>query len=140
MPRLSSTVETTAYFVVAEALTNVAKHAGADRADVKAAMTAEGRLVVTIRDNGRGGALASRGTGLTGLFDRVEASNGTFTLVSPPQEAQPFTSNCRWTAQAKFRAERGLGRMRRGPHRSSEVTQSPSSVRASIRSFYQYRP
>ena len=82
-PRLAPEVETTAYFIVAEALTNVIKHARATRATV--AIHTDGiALSIRVRDDGCGGADPARGTGLTGLLDRVEASNGSFTLTSPP--------------------------------------------------------
>lgn len=84
VPRLPIAVETTAYFVAAEALANVTKHAGARQADVRAELDADGRLVMEIRDDGRGGAEATKGTGLTGLVDRVEAGGGTLKLISPP--------------------------------------------------------
>jgi signal transduction histidine kinase len=81
--RLPDPVEMTAYFVVVEALANVAKHSGASRAAVSAGMRA-GRLVLDVRDDGRGGADPGRGTGLTGLADRVAAIDGTVALSSPP--------------------------------------------------------
>ena len=82
-PRLPPQTETTAYFVVAEALTNVVKHARAGRASVVVAI-AGGSLSIEIRDDGAGGADPAAGTGLTGLFDRVEASEGTLSVSSPP--------------------------------------------------------
>ncbi len=82
VPRLSPALETTAYFVIAEALTNVVKHAHASEAVIEARLV-EGRLVIEVRDDGDGGADPARGTGLTGLLDRVEAGNGTLTLSSP---------------------------------------------------------
>jgi signal transduction histidine kinase len=81
--RLPVHVETTAYFVVAEALTNVVKHARATRADVCAAVR-HGALELEIRDDGAGGADPRRGTGLAGLADRVESIDGTMTITSPP--------------------------------------------------------
>jgi signal transduction histidine kinase len=82
-PRLAPEIETTAYFIVAEGLTNVIKHAQATRAIV--AIHTDGiELSIRVRDDGCGGADPAQGTGLTGLLDRVEASNGTFTLTSPP--------------------------------------------------------
>lgn len=82
-PRLSPQIEITAYFIVAEAITNVVKHAGATRAGVD--INVDGpTLVIDVRDDGRGGADARDGTGLTGLLDRVEAGNGTLTVTSPP--------------------------------------------------------
>ena len=81
--RLPGAVEVTAYFVVVEALANVAKHSQANRALV-AAWLVGGRLLLDVRDDGRGGADASRGSGLTGLADRVAAVDGTVALSSPP--------------------------------------------------------
>ena len=80
--RLPPTVEVTAYFVVSEALTNVAKHAIAERAGVTAHVDG-GRLVVRVRDDGRGGADPAAGSGLVGLADRVAVLDGTVTLSSP---------------------------------------------------------
>jgi len=78
-------VETTAYFTVSEALTNVAKYAQATHATVR--ITAEdGCLVVEIGDDGIGGADFDGGSGLTGLTDRVGAIDGTLTVTSPPGE------------------------------------------------------
>jgi signal transduction histidine kinase len=76
------TVESAAYFVVAEALTNVARHAEATRAHVAVARSGN-RVVVEVRDDGRGGADASIGTGLQGLRDRVAALGGTMYVLSP---------------------------------------------------------
>jgi signal transduction histidine kinase len=81
--RLPSSVEVTAYFVVVEALTNVAKHSAARRATVKALMAGE-LLVLEVRDDGRGGATPAKGSGLVGLADRVAAIDGTVALSSPP--------------------------------------------------------
>ncbi|MGH9278891.1 MAG: sensor histidine kinase [Acidimicrobiales bacterium] len=75
-------VESAAYFVVAEALTNVARHSRATRATVAIAGTAE-RLVVEITDDGAGGADPARGTGLAGLAERVEAVGGWLRVISP---------------------------------------------------------
>jgi signal transduction histidine kinase len=76
------TVESAAYFVVSEALTNVARHARASQAHV-AIIRAGDRLVVEVRDDGVGGADADRGTGLTGLRRRVDGLGGTMHVVSP---------------------------------------------------------
>ncbi|HEY7623081.1 MAG TPA: histidine kinase [Solirubrobacteraceae bacterium] len=75
-------VETAAYFVVAEALTNAAKHAGGAPATVEIA-DRDGKLVVEVRDEGPGGADAT-GTGLMGLRHRVAALDGTLSVSSPP--------------------------------------------------------
>ena len=76
-------VESAAYFVVAEALTNVARHSGAERAAVSVVHD-DGVLVVEVRDDGVGGADAATGSGLVGLRDRVGALGGTLVVESPP--------------------------------------------------------
>jgi signal transduction histidine kinase len=80
--RLSELVESTAYFVASEALTNVAKHSGATRAEVTLSGTSD-LLVLEVRDDGHGGADPGRSTGLTGLADRVAATGGRLLLASP---------------------------------------------------------
>ena len=80
--RLPEVVETTAYFVVAEALTNVARHSNATDARITVRDTGE-RLPVDIWDNGAGGANPTAGTGLEGLAGRVGAVDGSFRLDSP---------------------------------------------------------
>jgi signal transduction histidine kinase len=79
--RLPSAVEATAYFVVAEALTNVAKHARAGHAEVMAQIE-DGALTVRVRDDGIGGARPD-GSGLVGLRDRVAALDGRLRIESP---------------------------------------------------------
>lgn len=79
---LPEDVEVAGYYVVAEALTNVAKHARASAVRVDA-KTGEGVLTMTIRDDGVGGARLGQGSGLIGLLDRVEALGGAFTVESP---------------------------------------------------------
>jgi signal transduction histidine kinase len=81
--RLPEPVETAAYYTVAEALTNAAKHANATAADVEVDAS-DGVLLVRVRDDGRGGANFSRGSGLVGLRDRAEALGGHLRLRSPP--------------------------------------------------------
>jgi signal transduction histidine kinase len=76
-------VESAAYFVVCEALANVARHSGADRARVSGGHR-DGRLVVEVRDDGRGGADPATGSGLIGLADRVSVLDGRLALTSPP--------------------------------------------------------
>jgi signal transduction histidine kinase len=80
--RCSATIEAVAYFVVSEALTNAARHAGATRAEV-AAEHVDGRLRIAVTDDGRGGADPERGTGLRGLAQRVAAVDGTLRIDSP---------------------------------------------------------
>ncbi|MFI5952179.1 sensor histidine kinase [Cryptosporangium sp. NPDC051539] len=76
--RLDPAVETAAYFVVAEALTNVAKHSGARRATITLR-----RTHVAVTDDGAGGAALDKGHGLRGLDDRVRAVGGRLLIVSP---------------------------------------------------------
>ncbi len=81
--RPSAAVEAAAYFVVCEALANVAKHSGAERAQVSGGHR-DGMLFLELRDDGRGGADPSAGSGLTGLADRVSVLDGRLALTSPP--------------------------------------------------------
>jgi signal transduction histidine kinase len=79
---LPESAEVAAYYVVAEALTNVAKHANAS--EVNVSVDADGpELSLAIRDNGVGGANSRKGSGLVGLTDRVEALGGRIQVLSP---------------------------------------------------------
>jgi signal transduction histidine kinase len=80
--RPPAAVETAAYYVVAEALTNVGRHADARTATVRM-RDGGGRFLVEVSDDGRGGARRATGSGLEGLAQRVEALDGTFTVDSP---------------------------------------------------------
>jgi signal transduction histidine kinase len=80
--RLPESVEAGAYYVVAEALANVTKHGRASMADVRLSRE-PGRLVVSVRDDGVGGADPSRGSGLRGLADRIHALGGALEVSSP---------------------------------------------------------
>jgi signal transduction histidine kinase len=80
--RCPAAVEAAAYFLVAEALTNVVRYAGAQRADVRVSLAED--LVVTISDDGRGGADPASGSGLRGMADRLAALDGTLEVESPP--------------------------------------------------------
>lgn len=75
-------VEITAYFVVSESLGNIARHARASQAEVRLTQNARD-LIVEVEDDGSGGADPARGTGLTGLADRVAAIDGRLLLASP---------------------------------------------------------
>jgi signal transduction histidine kinase len=81
--RLPDPVEVAAYYVVAEALTNAAKHAQASMAEVCTDIEDQ-NLHLSIRDDGIGGADAARGSGITGLRDRVEALGGSLSISSNP--------------------------------------------------------
>jgi signal transduction histidine kinase len=80
--RPEAPLETAAYFAVAEALTNVAKHSDAEHAWVHLRHDG-GRLLLTVRDDGRGGAAATPGSGLAGIERRLAAHDGTLTIDSP---------------------------------------------------------
>ena len=80
--RFPEAVETSVWFLCAEALANVAKHARAERAAI-AVRRLEGRLEVVVRDDGAGGADPAAGTGLRGLADRIDALGGGMAVASP---------------------------------------------------------
>jgi signal transduction histidine kinase len=83
--RVSTSVEAAAYFVCSEALTNIGKYAEATIAAIEIERAGE-RLLVSVRDDGVGGASLEKGSGLRGLADRVEALGGRLTVESPPGE------------------------------------------------------
>jgi signal transduction histidine kinase len=89
--RLTAPVEAAAYYVVAEAITNVAKYAHASHATVTIRQT-NGRVTVTVSDDGVGGADPGGGSGLRGLAARVEALNGHLDVDSPPQRGTRVTA------------------------------------------------
>jgi signal transduction histidine kinase len=80
--RVAASVEAAAYFVACEALTNAVKHAGASKVELRA-LRENGSMLVSIADDGVGGAVARRGSGLAGLQDRVAAHGGRLDIVSP---------------------------------------------------------
>jgi signal transduction histidine kinase len=80
--RVAASVEAAAYFVACEALTNAVKHASPSRVTVRAVQK-NGTLHLSVADDGVGGAIVRRGSGLAGLRDRVAAYGGTFDVVSP---------------------------------------------------------
>ena len=89
--RLPENIEATAYYIVSEALTNVAKHAQATKAKVE--MTVAGDVLkFEITDDGRGGADPSAGSGILGLRDRAEAVGGTLFVISPPGKGTLVTA------------------------------------------------
>jgi signal transduction histidine kinase len=89
--RLAASVEAAAYYVVAEAITNVAKYAQASHATV-AIRRSNGSATVTVSDDGVGGADPARGSGLRGLAARVEALNGRLDVDSPPHGGTRITA------------------------------------------------
>jgi signal transduction histidine kinase len=81
--RLPEPIEVAVYFIASEALANATKHAHASRIEVSLAPR-DGGLLLSIRDDGVGGADSGRGSGLVGLQDRVEALGGAIRIDSPP--------------------------------------------------------
>ncbi|GAA1984042.1 hypothetical protein GCM10009799_06810 [Nocardiopsis rhodophaea] len=100
--RPSHRAEGIAYYVVCEALTNVAKHAGADNVAVRAERvrdhSRDDLLRLTVTDDGAGGADPDAGTGLYGLWDRVNAVDGTLRVHSPAGEGTVLTADIPWEA------------------------------------------
>lgn len=90
--RAAAAVEATAYFMVAEALTNIAKHSGARQATVRVRRHRD-RLHIQVTDDGHGGADERDGTGLVGIRRRIEAHDGTFALHSPPGGPTTLTAS-----------------------------------------------
>ncbi|HEX6701971.1 MAG TPA: GAF domain-containing protein [Gaiellaceae bacterium] len=83
--RLAEPIEVAAYFAASEALANAVKHSQASRVDVSLEQH-DGRLLLSVRDDGVGGADAARGSGLVGLTDRIEALGGSIRVSSRPGE------------------------------------------------------
>jgi signal transduction histidine kinase len=104
--KLPLSVQTTAYFVVAEALTNASKHAASGRIEVRVAV-GEGHAMVEVRDDGRGGVDPARGSGLSGLADRVSALGGTLEVESPVGAGTTIRARIPATAPGKARLEAG---------------------------------
>jgi signal transduction histidine kinase len=88
--RLPEPIEVAAYYVVSEALTNATKHANASMAEVGLQLNT-GTLRITVSDDGVGGADPSKGSGIVGLKDRVDALGGTMAILSPPGKGTEIT-------------------------------------------------
>ena len=88
---IDEVVEIACYYVVAEALTNIAKHARASVVDVRLALD-DGRVRIVVADDGAGGADPARGSGLVGIADRLEALGGTLSVTSPPGAGTVLTA------------------------------------------------
>jgi len=89
--RLAEQMEVAAYFVASEALANAAKYSQASRIDVSLERR-DGSLVLSVRDDGVGGADAARGSGIVGLNDRVEALGGSIRVDSRPEKGTKITA------------------------------------------------
>jgi len=120
--RLPEPVEVSAYYVIAEALTNAAKHARASTVSVQIEV-AGNALLLAVRDDGAGGADFTGGTGLTGLKDRVEALGGRIFLDSPPGAGTSLRVELPLTASTATSLPLG---------RDSLVTIFPLAVRAEL--------
>jgi signal transduction histidine kinase len=91
--RLPEAVEVAIYYLVAEAITNVAKYAQATRATILVERSVEnGHVTIAVEDDGIGGADPEKGTGLVGLTDRIEALGGRLAIDSPQGEGTRLTA------------------------------------------------
>jgi signal transduction histidine kinase len=106
--RLDEALEVTAYYVVSEAFSNTVKYAEASILELGVA-SGDGYLALSIRDDGVGGADPSRGSGLIGLTDRVEALGGTISVVSPPGGGTALHVLLPLAPDARFSFEAALG-------------------------------
>ena len=104
-----------AYSIASEALANTAKHAQATAIDLRVRGD-DSALALSVRDDGIGGADPSRGTGITGLKDRVEAVGGTISVRARPATERPCTSGSR-LAPAPCPARTAAGEKHRYRHR-----------------------
>ena len=105
---LPLSVQTTAYFVVVEALTNASKHAHSDRIEVRVAV-GEGQAMVEVRDDGSGGVDPARGSGLSGLADRVSALGGSLEIESPAGAGTTIRARIPVMAPGEASRETGAG-------------------------------
>ncbi|AXG78361.1 sensor histidine kinase [Streptomyces paludis] len=101
--RPAAAIEGIAYFTVSELLQNVSKHSGARMASVDVWRT-EQRLLIQVRDDGRGGARMDGGTGMAGLSERLGAVDGLFVLDSPPGGPTTVTAELPWRERERERA------------------------------------
>ena len=133
--RLPAAVEAAIYYVVAESLTNAAKHAGASEARVELS-TSDDTVTVEIRDNGSGGANLADGSGIRGLADRVEALGGRIELQSPVGAGTVVRQSChcaeRQTAALAER-RRPSCRLRRGAGQPRSARSAACARRSSGR-------
>ena len=97
---LPLSVQTTAYFVVAEALTNASKHAHCDRIEVRLALD-QAHALIEVRDDGSGGVDPAHGSGLRGLADRLSALGGTLEIDSPTATGTTIRARIPTTTPAK---------------------------------------
>jgi signal transduction histidine kinase len=130
--KLPLSVQTTAYFVIAEALTNASKHARPDRIAVRVAVV-DGRATVEVSDDGSGGVDTARGSGLSGLADRVSALGGTLEIDSPAGAGTTIRARIPLTAPGQARREPGGIRQRPTSSARNRTTRA-AEVRSGSRS------
>ena len=119
--RLPDQVEIAAYYTLSEAITNASKHAGAGQLWVSMRLEDE-VLHLSIRDDGAGGADPSRGSGLIGLADRIEALGGKLELKSPPGTGTLIAAELPIRTDSSVEAARSAERLLQARTPSYEVT------------------
>ncbi|PWI44678.1 sensor histidine kinase [Streptomyces sp. ICBB 8177] len=107
--RPAPAIEGIAYFTASELLTNVSKHSGARTASVDV-WRADARLMIQVRDDGRGGASADAGSGLAGLAERLDAVDGVLVVDSPTGGPTVVTAELPWRDREAGRQQVGVGR------------------------------
>ncbi|MFF4760671.1 sensor histidine kinase [Streptomyces sp. NPDC001292] len=106
--RPAAAIEGIAYFTVSELLQNVSKHSGARSASVDVWRT-DGRLLIQVSDDGRGGARLDGGTGMRGLAERLDAVDGLFVVESPPGGPTTVTAELPWRDRTDGTGPGGMG-------------------------------
>ncbi|MFF4838232.1 sensor histidine kinase [Streptomyces sp. NPDC001315] len=107
--RPAAAIEGIAYFTVSELLQNISKHSGAKSASVDV-WRVEDRLLIQVRDDGRGGARLDGGSGMRGLAERLGAVDGLFVVDSPPGGPTTVTAELPWRDRSEDSRRGGLGR------------------------------
>ncbi|MFI0980105.1 sensor histidine kinase [Streptomyces sp. NPDC021093] len=126
--RPAEAIEGIAYFTVSELLQNVSKHSGARTATVEV-WRSGARLLIQVRDDGRGGARLDGGTGMAGLADRLGAVDGLFTVDSPPGAGTTVTAELPWRERTSAGAGAPAGRGRSVGKRSARGGENPRKGR-----------
>ncbi|MCD9590809.1 sensor histidine kinase, partial [Streptomyces sp. 8ZJF_21] len=110
--RPAPAIEGIAYFTVSELLQNISKHSGAHTAEIEL-WRADNRLLIQVRDDGRGGAATDRGSGLSGLAERLGSVDGLFAVDSPPGGPTAVTAELPWHHRTGPAASAAVARSRR---------------------------
>ncbi|MFL4948780.1 sensor histidine kinase [Streptomyces sp. MMS24-I31] len=111
--RPAAAIEGIAYFTVSELLQNISKHSGARSASVDV-WRSDGRLLIQVWDDGRGGARLDGGTGMRGLAERLDAVDGLFVVESPPGGPTTVTAELPWRDRTDAAGTAGTGTSVRG--------------------------